>query len=85
MKPKSKQLLRIHPHGIYNLPPAFLKMGDVMKGLYSYKIKILDQTINFGKVYEVIDGEEKEWFGKKGGKKPRKGPTKKKAVKGGKD
>lgn len=41
--------------------------------------------VNFGKVYEVIDSEEKEWFGKKGGKKPRKGPAKKKAVKGAKD
>lgn len=85
MKPKSQQVLRIHPHGVYNLPPAFIKTGDTMKGLYSYKIAILDQVINFGKIYEVIDSEEKEWFGKKGGKKPRKGPAKKKAVKGAKD
>ena len=80
LKPKSKQVLRIQPHGLYNLTPTFLKIGETNKTLYTYSIKLFDQVINFGKIYDVMDSDEKEWFGKKGGKKPRKGPAKKKAA-----
>jgi hypothetical protein len=75
--------LRIQPHGIYNLTPSFIKNGEISKSLFSYKIKLFDQVINFGRINETIENEEKEWFGKKGGKKPRKGPAKKKKGKGG--
>lgn len=83
LKPKSKQVLRIQPYGVYNLTESFIKNGEISKSLFSYKIKLFDQVINFGRIHEIIDSEEKEWFGKKGGKKPRKGPAKKKKGKGG--